>query len=355
MDVADMTGKTVIVTGGNSGIGLETAVALAKAGAKTLITARDHGRGEAALADLRARSGNAKTPISSSSTSPASPRSEKGRPPSWQKCDRIDVLVNNAGLVLSDRRETEDGFEATFGVNHLGPFVLTELLLHRIKDSAPARIVNVASTAHKGAGKGLDFDDLQSTHGYSGMQVYSKSKLANIYFTTELARRLEGTGVTVNCLHPGTVATGIRPRRRLLGCARLRPQGHQALHPQRRAGSTHVDLPGLIARRRRCDGPVLREEPGPQALEGGPERRGGSAAVEAERGARRRHGVGLSPPRPCRCPTGDRRPRPACPSAPVRPFTMTPARSAMANAVWANCSTSRIVMPSWATAWATSS
>ena len=104
--------------------------------------------------------------------------------------------------MLSDRRLTEDGFEATFGVNHLGPFVLTELLLDRIKQSAPARIVNVASTAHKGARKGLDFDDLQSTRGYGGMQVYSKSKLANIYFTTELARRLEGTGVTVNCLPP---------------------------------------------------------------------------------------------------------------------------------------------------------
>jgi NAD(P)-dependent dehydrogenase (short-subunit alcohol dehydrogenase family) len=124
-----------------------------------------------------------------------------------QRCDRIDVLVNNAGVVLSDRRETTDGFEATLGINHLGHFVLTELLLQRIKDSAPARIVNVASTAHKGAGKGLDFDDLQSTRAYSGMKVYSKSKLANIYFTTELARRLEGTGVTVNCLHPGTVAT----------------------------------------------------------------------------------------------------------------------------------------------------
>ena len=123
------------------------------------------------------------------------------------RCDRIDVLVNNAGVVLSDRRETPDGFEATFAVNHLGPFVLTELLLERIKHSAPSRIVNVASTAHKGARKGLDFDDLQSTRKYSGMQVYSKSKLANIYFTTELARRLEGTGVTVNCPHPGTVAT----------------------------------------------------------------------------------------------------------------------------------------------------
>jgi retinol dehydrogenase-12 len=207
MDVADMTGKTVIVTGGNSGIGLETAVALAKAGAKTLITARDRGRGEAALADLRARSGDGDVDLVVFDLASIA-SIKQGAGAILQRCDRIDVLVNNAGIVLSDRRETEDGFEATLGVNHLGHFVLTELLLQRIKDSAPARIVNVASTAHKGAGKGLDFADLQSTRRYSGMQVYSKSKLANIYFTTELARRLEGTGVTVNCLHPGTVATG---------------------------------------------------------------------------------------------------------------------------------------------------
>ncbi len=207
MDVADMTGKTVIVTGGNSGIGLETAVALAKAGAKTLITARDRGRGDAALADLRARSGHGDVDLVVFDLASIA-SIKQGAAAILERCDRIDVLVNNAGIVLSDRRETEDGFEATLGVNHLGHFVLTELLLQRIKDSAPARIVNVASTAHKGAGKGLDFADLQSTRGYSGMQVYSKSKLANIYFTTELARRLEGTGVTVNCLHPGTVATG---------------------------------------------------------------------------------------------------------------------------------------------------
>ena len=95
-----------------------------------------------------------------------------------------------------------------FAINHLGPFLLTTLLLDRLKQSAPARIVNVASTAHKGARHGLDFDDLQSTKHYHGMQVYSRSKLANIYFTTELARRLQGTGVTANCLHPGTVRTG---------------------------------------------------------------------------------------------------------------------------------------------------
>ncbi len=207
MDVADMTGKTVVITGGNSGIGLETAVALAQAGAKTVITARDRTRGEAAVADIRARSGRDDVDlVVFDLASIASIRA--GAAAILARCERIDVLVNNAGLVLSDRRETEDGFEATFGVNHLGPFLLTELLLDRIKQSSPSRIVNVASTAHKGARKGLDFDDLQSSRAYRGMQVYSKSKLANIYFTTELARRLEGSGVTVNCLHPGTVATG---------------------------------------------------------------------------------------------------------------------------------------------------
>ncbi|MGA2521381.1 MAG: SDR family oxidoreductase [Acidimicrobiales bacterium] len=207
MDVADMTGKTVVVTGGSSGIGLETAVALSRAGATTVITARDRARGEAAVADIRARSGNDGVEVVLFDLGDlASVRS--GAAELLGRCSRIDVLVNNAGLVLSERRETGDGLEATFAINHLGPFLLTELLLERITASAPARIVNVASTAHKGARRGLDFDDLQSTHRYGGMQAYSRSKLANIYFTTELARRLEGTGVTVNCLHPGTVATG---------------------------------------------------------------------------------------------------------------------------------------------------
>jgi NAD(P)-dependent dehydrogenase (short-subunit alcohol dehydrogenase family) len=207
MEVADMAGKTVVITGGNSGIGLETAVALARAGAKTLITARDRTRGEAARNDIRTRSGNNDVEVVVFDLGSIASVHE-GAEAILQQCDRIDVLVNNAGIVLSDRRETEDGFEATFAVNHLGPFLLTGLLLERIKSSAPARIVNVASTAHQGARKGLAFDDLQSTRGYSAMPVYSKSKLANIYFTTELARRLEGTGVTANCLHPGTVVTG---------------------------------------------------------------------------------------------------------------------------------------------------
>jgi NAD(P)-dependent dehydrogenase (short-subunit alcohol dehydrogenase family) len=120
----------------------------------------------------------------------------------------LDVLVNNAGLVLSARAETVDGFEATFATNHLGPFLLTNLLLDRLRASAPARVVTVASTAHNAARKGIPFDDLQSTKHYRGMRVYGQSKLANTLFTIELARRCEGSGVTANSLHPGTVRSG---------------------------------------------------------------------------------------------------------------------------------------------------
>ena len=206
-EVADMTGKTVVVTGANSGIGLETALALAQAGARVAITARDAGRGQAAMEDLRRRSGSESVELVVFDLGElASVRA--GAEEILRRLERIDVLVNNAGIVLSDRRVTPDGIEATFAVNHLGPFLLTQLLLERLKASAPARIVNVASTAHKGARRGLDFGDLQSERRYSAMSVYAKSKLANIYFTIELARRLAGTGVTANCLHPGTVATG---------------------------------------------------------------------------------------------------------------------------------------------------
>jgi NAD(P)-dependent dehydrogenase (short-subunit alcohol dehydrogenase family) len=207
MDVADMTGKTVVITGGNSGIGKETAVALARAGARTLITARDPGRGQTAVSDIRERSGNDRVEVVVFDLAEMD-SVKKGAEEIIGRCDRVDVLVNNAGLVLSDRRVTPDGYEATFAINHLGPFLLTQMLVELIKKSAPARIVNVASTAHKGARRGLDFDDIQSSKHYSAMSVYSKSKLANIYFTVELAKRLEGTGVTANSLHPGTVATG---------------------------------------------------------------------------------------------------------------------------------------------------
>jgi NAD(P)-dependent dehydrogenase (short-subunit alcohol dehydrogenase family) len=202
-----MSGKTVVVTGGNSGIGLETAGALAGAGARVVITARDPQRGQAAVDELKKRAPAGSVELSVFDL--ASLESVRaGAVDLLNRLDRIDVLVNNAGLVLSKRSETVDGFETTFQVNHLGPFLLTMLLLDHIKESTPARIVNVSSTAHQSARRGLDFDDLQSTGGYSAMSVYGRTKLANIYFTTELARRLSGTGVTANALHPGTIRSG---------------------------------------------------------------------------------------------------------------------------------------------------
>ena len=121
--------------------------------------------------------------------------------------DHLDVLVNNAGVMLGSRRETVDGYEMTFQVNHLGPFLLTELLREQLVAGDAARVVNVASAAHSGARKGLDFDDLQSTRRYRGFSVYSKTKLANILFTRELARRWDDTGITANAVHPGFVAS----------------------------------------------------------------------------------------------------------------------------------------------------
>jgi NAD(P)-dependent dehydrogenase (short-subunit alcohol dehydrogenase family) len=205
--VPNLDGRTVVVTGANSGVGRATATALASAGARVVITARSRSRGEEALADIGRSSGSDQVELVvfdladlASVREGAAELLDGDRP--------IHVLVNNAGLVLSERSETVDGFETTFAVNHLGPFLLTRLLTDRLVASAPARVVNVASTAHRSARRGLDFDDLQSSRHYRGMQAYGRSKLANILFTDELARRLSGTGVTANSLHPGTVATG---------------------------------------------------------------------------------------------------------------------------------------------------
>jgi NAD(P)-dependent dehydrogenase (short-subunit alcohol dehydrogenase family) len=202
-----MDGRTVVITGANSGVGKATAVALAAAGARTVITARNEPRGVAALADIRRASGSDQVHLEVFDLADlASVR--RGAAQVLDRYDRIDVLVNNAGLVLSERSETVDGFETTFAVNHLGPFLLTQLLTDRLVASAPARVVNVASIAHRSARRGLDFDDLQSLHHYAAMSVYARSKLANVLFTQELARRMDGRGVTANALHPGTVATG---------------------------------------------------------------------------------------------------------------------------------------------------
>jgi NAD(P)-dependent dehydrogenase (short-subunit alcohol dehydrogenase family) len=203
-----MQGKTVVVTGGNSGMGFETAAALASIGARVLITVRNADKGRAAVASITQRlQGEGQVQLVVFDLADlASVR--RGAAEILEQTPRLDVLVNNAGLVLTERAETVDGYEATFAINHLGPFLLTNLLLDRMTESAPSRIVNVASTAHSAARKGIPFDDLQSTHGYRGMRVYGQSKLANILFTLELSRRFGDKGITANSLHPGTVRTG---------------------------------------------------------------------------------------------------------------------------------------------------
>ncbi len=200
-----MRGKTVVITGGNAGIGKETAVGLAQQGAHVVVTARNAARGEAAAAEIRERAGTdgQVEVMALDLASLASVREfalELGR-----RHDRLDVLVNNAGVVLSSRQLTSDGFERTFGVNHVGHFALTDLLLPQLRASAPSRVVNVSSHAHKSARNGLDFDDLQAEQRYQPFAVYSRSQLANIYFTRELARWLDESGVTVNAVHPGFV------------------------------------------------------------------------------------------------------------------------------------------------------
>ncbi len=204
MSTPDLNDKTIIVTGANSGIGKACATELARRGAHVVMTARDPKRGEAARDDVRRASGNEHVDLMLGDF--ASLGSVRGLAGQLETLPKIDVLINNAGLMQSVRSETGDGFETTFQVNHLAPFLLTTLLVPKIRQTPGARIVNVASDAHTSGGA-LDFDDLQSKRRYMSFAVYGRSKLANILFTRELARRLAGTGVTTNCLHPGVVAT----------------------------------------------------------------------------------------------------------------------------------------------------
>jgi NAD(P)-dependent dehydrogenase (short-subunit alcohol dehydrogenase family) len=203
----DIRGSTALVTGGNTGIGRETAVGLARLGARVVFTSRDAERGRAALLDVRRRSG--RDDVELMALDLASLASVRAFAAAFrERFDRLHVLVNNAGVAgLRGRQETEDGFERMFGVNHLGHFLLTRLLLDRILASAPARIVNLSSEGYRYAAEGLPWDDLQSTRDYQGSLCYGRSKLANLYFTRELARRLSGTGVAVHAVHPGYVAT----------------------------------------------------------------------------------------------------------------------------------------------------
>jgi len=203
---ADMTGRTCMITGATSGIGKAAALGLARLGASLVLVGRSRDRGERTLEEVQrvSTSGEVDLRLADLSSQAEIRQLVKdflatGHP--------LHVLLNNAGLINRRREESVDGIEMTFAVNHLAYFLLAELLRERLQTSAPARIVNVASDAHEQAGGRLDFDDLESRRRYGFMRVYAKSKLANILFTRELARRLEGSGVTANCMHPGFVGT----------------------------------------------------------------------------------------------------------------------------------------------------
>ncbi len=204
MNQPDMYGKVCLVTGANAGIGKATAIGLARMGAAVVMVCRSRERGESAKAEIAAKAGSQDldlliADLSSQGSVRKLARTVISRYP------QLHALINNAGAITPRRRLTVDGLETQFAVNHLAPFLLTNLLLDTLKESAPARVVTVSSQVHSKSP--LDLDDLGSEREYTASQVYRKTKLANILFTYELTRRLEGTGVTANCLHPGVIAT----------------------------------------------------------------------------------------------------------------------------------------------------
>ena len=202
---ASLAGKTVIITGANTGIGKITAIDMAKRQARVIMACRSVERGERAVEEVRKASGS--TNVVFRQLDLASLTSVRRFSEHVLKEDpRIDILINNAGIMACPYWKTEDGFEMQFGVNHLGHFLLTNLLLDRLKAAPAARIVNVSSLSYKRC-TGINFEDINSDHSYHPRRAYSQSKLANILFTRSLAMRLEGTCVTANSLHPGVICT----------------------------------------------------------------------------------------------------------------------------------------------------
>jgi NAD(P)-dependent dehydrogenase (short-subunit alcohol dehydrogenase family) len=199
-----MKGKTIVATGATSGIGEVAVLALAGLGARIVFIARDEARAQATMRKLEAKAPGLGHRVHLADLSSMAETRKVGEAIAASE-PRIDVLINNAGALFSQRRATPEGLELTFALNHMAYFVLTEALRDRLIAAAPARIVSTSSSAHQGAS--LDFSDLQSANGYGGFKVYGRSKLANILFTRELARQLASVGVTANCLHPGAVAT----------------------------------------------------------------------------------------------------------------------------------------------------
>lgn len=204
--IEDLTGKVCLVTGATSGIGKETALELACMGAKVIITARNDQKARIAVEKIIRKSGNSQVEgLVADFSVQDQIRSLAGE--FIRRFDFLDTLVNNAGAFFMRRKLSADGIEMTFAVNHLAAFLLTNLLLESLMASRPSRIINVASGSHKDAV--IEFSDLGGENGYSSMRAYGQSKLANVMFTYELARRLEGSGVTANAVHPGFVATNM--------------------------------------------------------------------------------------------------------------------------------------------------
>lgn len=216
LELKDLNDSVCLVTGANSGIGKETAKGLVRLGAHVIMVCRNPQRGRDAQAEIQAAAQKAQ-PSQADATdlriADLGVQEEVYHLGETLRADYdgIDILVNNAGVFLADREETPDDIETTFAVNHLAPFLLTHLVLPLLKEAAgrtgEARVVTVSSEAHRGTS--IDFDDLNAEDSYGMVQAYGQSKLANILFTHELARRLRGTGVTANCVHPGVVATKI--------------------------------------------------------------------------------------------------------------------------------------------------
>ena len=271
----------MLVTGASSGIGRATAVGLARHGARVLLVGRNPARCEAALAAVRAAGGASAEILRADFSSLDGVR--KLADDVLARTERLDVLVNNAATVVMGRSVTTDGYETQFAVNHLSYFLLTGLLLPRLRAKTPTRIVNVASDAHVSAP--IDLDDLQSERRYSVFRVYGQSKSANILWTQELARRLAGAGVTANCLHPGTIRTNLG-----------RGNG-VALDLFQRAISLFMKSPDTgaetsiyladVARRRGRVGSLLREQPGEGTGTSCNRSSGRPAALANQRGARR--------------------------------------------------------------------
>jgi NAD(P)-dependent dehydrogenase (short-subunit alcohol dehydrogenase family) len=199
-----MSGKVCVVTGANAGLGKATAAGLAKLGATVVLACRDRAKGEAALAEIRSGSGNSHIELMVVDLS-ALDSVRQMAAAFLQNYDRLDVLINNAGVFKSKRTVTPDGLETMFATNHLGHFLLTNLLLDRLKASAPARVINVTAPSTVK----LDFDDLQGEKKFSALNAFGASKMCNLLFTFALARRLTGTGVTSNALHPGLVKSNL--------------------------------------------------------------------------------------------------------------------------------------------------